>query len=539
MKNPPPAPQKPAENKRFRYICLAVILMFVALVRYRLLGIPLERDEGEYALIGQLILKGIPPYEMAYSMKLPGTSYLYALFMAVFGQSATGVHLGLLVVNLASILLVFFIGKKLLNETSALFSTASFALLSLSPGVFGFAAHATQFNALFGLCGLLALLQYAERPSWFRLAGSGFCFGLAFVMKQQAVFLMLFGLLAFWLIERQREPAERTKTALRFAGYSSAMVLPYLLMLLTAWLTGTFDGFWHWTVEYAGQYVGIKTGSDAWRLLNLNFPGVIEGYGLFWLTGLVGLAALFFPRTGVQHRWLILAFAVFSFACVVPGLYFRQHYFIVFLPALALLVGVGLHFLEERLPQKHWVRFLPLLFFACMMVLAIVRHGTTFFKEDLNKMVARTYSPTNPFEASLEIGRFLGANSSERDKIAILGSEPQIYFYSKRLPATGFIYAYPLMENQPYSLDMQRAMIAEIEKARPKFMIFVNSPFSWTKSDASAKDIFNWYDQYRSQYNMVGLVDLNPTGKPTYVWREALNGYTPKNKAQVWVYERK
>ncbi len=235
----------------------------------------------------------------------------------------------------------------------------------------------------------------------------------------------------------------------------------------------------------------------------------------------------------------MVAFAGCSLACVVPGLYFRQHYFIVFLPALALLVGVALHFLEERLPQTPWTRLLPLLLFAGMAGLAIARHSTTFFKEDLRKMVARTYSPTNPFEASMEIGRFIRANSTEQDKVAVLGSEPQICFYSKRLPATGFIYAYPLMENQHYSLDMQREMIAEIEKTRPKFLVFVNSPFSWTKSEASAMDIFTWYDQYRSQYNMVGLVDLNPSGKVTYIWREALNGYTPQHKAQVWVFERK
>lgn len=539
MKKPHPLPPKPAGNKLIPYICLAVILLFVTLIRYRLLGLPLERDEGEYALMGQLILKGIPPYEMAYSMKLPGTYYLYALLMGVFGQSPAGIHLGLLVVNLASILLVFSIGKKLLNETPALFAAASFALLSLSPGAFGFAAHATHFNAFFGLCGLLALLQYAERPSWLRLAGSAFCFGLAFIMKQQAVFLMVFGLLGFWLIERRREPSERTKMPLRLAGYAGAMAMPYGLVVLAALFTGTFDKFWHWTVKYAGQYVGIKTGSDAWRLFNLNFPGVMEGYGLFWLTGLVGLAVLLFSRTSVKHRWLLVAFAGCSLACVFPGLYFRHHYFIVFLPALALLVGVALQFLQERVSHSPRLRLLPLLFFAAMALLAIVRHSTTFFKEDLGKMVARTYSSTNPFEASLEIARFIRANSSEQDKIAILGSEPQIYFYSKRLPSTGYIYTYPLMENQPYSLEMQREMIAEIEKTQPKFLLFVNSPFSWTKSDASAKDIFNWYDQYRTQYNMVGLVDLNPSGKPTYVWREAMNGYTPKNKAQVWVFERK
>lgn len=76
MKKPHPQPLKTAGNKLIPYICLTVILLFVTLIRYRLLALPLERDEGEYALMGQLILKGIPPYEMAYSMKLPGTYYL-------------------------------------------------------------------------------------------------------------------------------------------------------------------------------------------------------------------------------------------------------------------------------------------------------------------------------------------------------------------------------------------------------------------------------------------------------------------------------
>ena len=38
-----------------------VIIFFAAMVRIRLLDIPLERDEGEYAYTGQLLLQGIPP----------------------------------------------------------------------------------------------------------------------------------------------------------------------------------------------------------------------------------------------------------------------------------------------------------------------------------------------------------------------------------------------------------------------------------------------------------------------------------------------
>ena len=56
-------------------------------MRAPLLGLPFERDEGEYAYAGQLMLHGIPPYKFAYSMKFPGTYAFYAMIMSVFGQT--------------------------------------------------------------------------------------------------------------------------------------------------------------------------------------------------------------------------------------------------------------------------------------------------------------------------------------------------------------------------------------------------------------------------------------------------------------------
>ncbi|MGC1454185.1 MAG: hypothetical protein WA946_03240, partial [Nitrospirota bacterium] len=43
-------------------LLLSTILLFVVIVRARLLDVPLERDEGEYAYMGQLLIQGIPPY---------------------------------------------------------------------------------------------------------------------------------------------------------------------------------------------------------------------------------------------------------------------------------------------------------------------------------------------------------------------------------------------------------------------------------------------------------------------------------------------
>src|ERR1700676_3462634 len=88
------------------YGLLLVLILFFALIRFHLRQCPLERDEGEYAYAGQLMLQGVPPYQLVYSMKLPGTFAAYAAILALFGQTPTGVHLGLLLVNAATTLLV-------------------------------------------------------------------------------------------------------------------------------------------------------------------------------------------------------------------------------------------------------------------------------------------------------------------------------------------------------------------------------------------------------------------------------------------------
>ena len=105
----------PRLQKVLRYqawLLVGLTILFVVFVRVRLREMPLERDEGEYAYAGQLMLQGVPPYSEAYTMKLPGTYAAYALIMAMFGQSASGIHLGLALVSVASILLMFLLGRK-------------------------------------------------------------------------------------------------------------------------------------------------------------------------------------------------------------------------------------------------------------------------------------------------------------------------------------------------------------------------------------------------------------------------------------------
>ena len=173
------------------WILLAVVIAVVVFIRIHFLAIPLERDEGEYAYAGQLMLQGIPPYRLAYNMKFPGVYAAYALIMWIFGQTSTGIHLGLLIVNIANIVIVFLIARRLIGLIAGIAAAASYTILSASPSVLGLAAHATHFVMLPTLLGALVLLKPVLTKKMVFV--SGILFGAGLLMKQPAMFFVCFG----------------------------------------------------------------------------------------------------------------------------------------------------------------------------------------------------------------------------------------------------------------------------------------------------------------------------------------------------------
>src|SRR5260370_6533931 len=124
-------------SRHLAWLLVVVVILFAVALRVRLRDVALERDEGEHAYAGQLMLQGVPPYKLAYNLKLPGTYAAYALILAVFGQTAGAIHIGLAIVNAISIALMFMVARKLLDDAGAVTATVVFTLMSLSPSVLG------------------------------------------------------------------------------------------------------------------------------------------------------------------------------------------------------------------------------------------------------------------------------------------------------------------------------------------------------------------------------------------------------------------
>ena len=171
---------------------LAIALLFAVYVRVRLREFPLERDEGD-AYLGQLILHDIPPYKLAYNIPRRDRPGLFRHDGGLWPDYG-GHPPGTAGRRPATIVLLFRFARKLFDPLSAGMAAVSYAFLSASPSVLGLAAHATHFVTFFGLagCRLCALAAPAIGPM-VQVFAAGLLLGIAFLMKQQGVFLMIFG----------------------------------------------------------------------------------------------------------------------------------------------------------------------------------------------------------------------------------------------------------------------------------------------------------------------------------------------------------
>jgi hypothetical protein len=520
---------------------VAAVLLFVVIVRVRLAAAPLERDEGEYAYAGQLILHGIPPYELAYNMKFPGTYYAYALVMAVFGQTATGIRLGLALVNVATALLVFAIGRRLYGRFVGAVATVAFALLSLDRWIMGVFAHATHFVLLPALAGLFLLLRAPTARRAPSLLAGGALLGLAVLVKQHGFTFIPLGAFVVWQANLAAGRGTR-RLLLELGLLALGAILPFALLCAVFQYQGVFGSFWYWTIQYAREYVSEVP-------LSAFFPNLVRGLGTvwqamgpLWLVGAVGFIGLWSGRWGRPEKMFLTVLLAASFLAICPGLYFREHYFILVLPAVALLDGVAIasaaRLLERAMPGPS-ARALAATVFLGLTLFLVARQGDFLFQMSPQELSRARYG-RNPFIESVAIANYIRERTTPEDRIAVLGSEPQIYFYSGRRSATGYIYMYPLMERQRYADRMQEELIHQIETVHPTYLVLVQIVTSWLPRITSTKRIVEWANLYTSRcYDLVGITDIVSSNETRYVWDEAVTGYHPASKNLIFVFRRK
>jgi hypothetical protein len=555
---------------------LSAAAIFACLVqRFLFRAAPLDDTEGEFAEVGRQMLGGIAPYSISANMKFPGIYAVSAAAQAVFGETPAGLHLGLLCANLGAVVAVFFLARRLLDPEAGYIGAAAYALLSIGTNVYGMRAMAEHFVVLPVLLAALLQLRFESGGKKADLCASGLLYGLALLMKQTGVFFLLFGLYALLSLRR---PALLTRASLVNAGlFLSCALLPLAVTAALLFQAGVFGKFWFWTVDYARAYSALIPWPDGPAIFWRAIKKVWQPDEGLWVLGVSGMVLAWNrcrePAQREAVTWLG-AFCVFSLLSVCPGLYFRHYYFVLMLPALALCCAAAVVAFKTRPPQEKTGDMRQAALLAVALLWGLIPVLSVIYDRD--KFYAAF--ARDPFTA---IGAYLHDHTQASDRIAVLGSEPELYFYAGRLPASEFLFTFPLTETQPYAPRMQQQMIMALEAAAPAYVVAVDNPVSWmfaprhcaedgtynparycdlfqdtkdswggygwnyaenrwTLRAATPTRIFDWFSAWGPKhYVLAGLAERRPGAETVILWGAAAAGYKPQGSDVVRVYRRK
>jgi hypothetical protein len=153
--------------------------------------------------------------------------------------------------------------------------------------------------------------------------------------------------------------------------------------------------------------------------------------------------------------------------------FYREQYFILIMPAVALLAAYGAESLAPILEPKRlqWQSRVAAGLAVVAAFWTLFQHGG-FYSAPSPELVSRLLYRRNPFPESIALGKLLREHSEPTDKIFVCGSEPQILFYAERASASRYVLVYPLF-GRASSRSRQQAAIEEVRRARPKFVVLV------------------------------------------------------------------
>jgi hypothetical protein len=87
---------------------------------------------------------------------------------------------------------------------------------------------------------------------------------------------------------------------------------------------------------------------------------------------------------------------------------------------------------------------------------------------------------------------------------------------------------------------MQRQMMADLERQKPEFIVFADNIMSWNRRPDSDLSIFKWWDNYKTNYTLVGMTDIvSPTNTIIVLGTNFIAHYPEANGSALEIFQRK
>jgi len=411
---------------------LFLILVVTFLVRLPSLFEPLwYKDEAIYLTVGQKILRGGLPYLDIFDHKTPGIYYLTALAIKTLGASIWSLRVLLTGWMLVTLIVFFFLGKKLFDTKTALIGVFFLSALTSTPLLEG---NITNSELLMILLTSVAIILGLKNRYFF----SGVFFSLAVLIKAPA----LFDFSAFFLFV-----VFSTKN-LDFKALLKTLKPLALGFLLPLTLSAVFFAFHGALLDYfkSAFLFNISYTSYKNSFLFSNSLLVVKALPVFALVLFFALRTWRRLKSRVEGSFSYFDFLVlwlaFSFYGAVFGGRLYNHYLIQVVPAFCLLAAYLFSTTKKR--------FLGIFVLSATIILALCLRFTpvispsyypNFFKYVFNDMSFKEYSDSFDSRTSqnYSLAGFLKASAPDGSSLYLFSNQSPIYFLSSLDPASKYI----------------------------------------------------------------------------------------------------
>jgi Dolichyl-phosphate-mannose-protein mannosyltransferase len=505
------------------------VLIFTVF-RFNLLDMPFERDEGHYGYVGSLVLDGKIPYQDYFDNKPPGFFYVYAFLEMIFGKTVFGLHLAFLIINIINSYSIYFITKKLIGVKEAAISVIIFNILSINPFLNGFTIQTEFLVVLFGLGSLLLVINATV---FWKFILAGMLGGMALMIKQPGIFFIAtIGL--YILLEKEKTNANKVKNIL-FYGLGIATIVAGFGLLMVSY--GVYDQFMYWLIEFPKNYINTIPLDKGIISFGETFQMMIIGNLLIIIMIALGILGIVLSKIENRKKIFLAAFFIFSFLSITPGLRFYGHYFLLWIPVLAIVGSMTLTLFSKYLgDKKGTIAALSLLTIGLLIHFNSYKN---YYSNSSPAMLLRDVYQANPFYETKVLSDFIATKAQPNDQLMVLGTEAQMNFYTGLKSPTRHVSMLFLGKKMAKATEWQKETIKAVEDAKPRFIVQVNMPNSWMFKSDSDQSILEWAFPYlQDHYRPIAIADMINTGYTKYLYDNEAASYTTDNKLFVKVFER-
>jgi hypothetical protein len=492
-------------------ISLAIIFFMILAIRVPLLGIPFERDEGEYAYIAWRIGFDELPYRDWVDQKPPGIFWVYQLALNLPFEPVRAVHVMGMVFSAASACALFFLASRFMKQFWAIISAVLLAILSADPLVEGTAANTELFMLLPLILSQIALLSaVSENRRKIPLAMlAGALTGIAVAFKQVAIVNWPFLVVSYLIFAAATGRARRTLSFAAWSAVGAAAIWGFIgsyFMLRHGLKDFIYNVFTHNL-----EYVKAVPWSARLEYCTETLKAISQSQMLIWFFSAAGFVTLCMTKKAKVFLFLAGWMVASMVGVGVSGYYF-PHYFQQMLPILCLTAALGAGELEGAYFWKAapaWSR--RAILGMALVILPVIVVYPFIFEYSPKEAVRKIYPSNSVFAEMPDLGKRIAQITRTDDQIFIFGAEPELLFYAQRTSATRYIFLFPLYGPYSDARTRQIETANEVSAKRPAVALYL--PNGLFFSPGSEQYFTKWSINYlRENFHVDTYLAIDPSG---------------------------